>query len=236
MIAAELASRPALPRTVLDQVVRHADGVPLFVEEVIRCWLSGAPRGRRPERGLRLEIPSGLRDLLTARLTLVRRRAGHRPVRRGPGASSATSCWRRRASTRRCCARTCASGWTRDFLRGAACARRATCSARPHRDAAYESMVRPTARRSMAVSHPGCARVPRYRAPAPLTSWRASERGAACGRRRLLEARRRPHERPAARTSSRSGLLSGSACSSGCQRRRAHEARGRPLRVSGRRC
>ena len=74
MIAAELASRPALPRSVIDQVVRHADGVPLFVEEVIRMLVeSGALRevDDLEGEGFELEIPKGLRDLLTARLDLL---------------------------------------------------------------------------------------------------------------------------------------------------------------------
>jgi TOMM system kinase/cyclase fusion protein len=74
MIAGELATRPALSRTVVDQVVRHADGVPLFVEEVIRMLVeSGALREADELAGeaADLEIPSGLRDLLTARLDLL---------------------------------------------------------------------------------------------------------------------------------------------------------------------
>jgi TOMM system kinase/cyclase fusion protein len=53
----------ALSPEVLDQVVRNAEGVPLFVEEVVRMLVESAP-----PPGEELGIPASLRDLLTARL------------------------------------------------------------------------------------------------------------------------------------------------------------------------
>ena len=73
MVTAELAAGDSLPATLLERVVQHADGVPLFVEEVV-CMLveSGALRDLDElADGLGLQIPSGLRDLLTARLDLL---------------------------------------------------------------------------------------------------------------------------------------------------------------------
>jgi TOMM system kinase/cyclase fusion protein len=74
MLAAQLVDGAALPRGLLEQVVRHADGVPLFVEEVIRMLVeSGALRevDELASDGPALEIPVGLRELLTARLDLL---------------------------------------------------------------------------------------------------------------------------------------------------------------------
>ena len=72
MVAAGMAEGVAVPRSVLDRVVQHADGVPLFVEEVTRVLLeAGMPAG--PEDPLAtdrldLDIPVTLRDLLAGRL------------------------------------------------------------------------------------------------------------------------------------------------------------------------
>src|SRR5262249_30235714 len=70
MVSAGLAGDVSLPRAVLDQVVRRADGVPLFVEEVTRMLTEGAfsTEGRPAATGTSPQIPGTLRDLLTARL------------------------------------------------------------------------------------------------------------------------------------------------------------------------
>jgi tetratricopeptide (TPR) repeat protein len=73
LVAAGLGGRTGPPEPVLDEVVRRADGIPLFVEEVTRTFLE-SPRSQghafASER-VRLEIPATLRDLLAARLDSV---------------------------------------------------------------------------------------------------------------------------------------------------------------------
>jgi TOMM system kinase/cyclase fusion protein len=69
-----VASRPPqrpLPRRAIEQIVRHADGIPLFVEEVTRVLADAdgtlaADDPYPPDAPLM--IPSSLRDLFTARL------------------------------------------------------------------------------------------------------------------------------------------------------------------------
>ena len=61
MVSAGLACGRPLADAVLDQVVTHADGIPLFIEEVTRVLLRSGPTAD-------VEIPSSLRDLLAARL------------------------------------------------------------------------------------------------------------------------------------------------------------------------
>jgi tetratricopeptide (TPR) repeat protein len=72
MVAAGAAGGPALPRSVLDQVVLHADGVPLFIEEVTRmlheAGPSGDPSDPSPIDRPGFDVPVTLRDLLTSRL------------------------------------------------------------------------------------------------------------------------------------------------------------------------
>ena len=71
MIKAGLAHDRPFPGALLDQVVRRADGVPLFVEEVTRMLIeSGMLSEQAPMMTVapNVEIPSSLRDLLTARL------------------------------------------------------------------------------------------------------------------------------------------------------------------------
>ena len=65
-----LAPTTPLPRTLLDAMVQHADGVPLFVEEMARALLeSGARKGGAfAAEAAALAIPPTLRDLLAARL------------------------------------------------------------------------------------------------------------------------------------------------------------------------
>lgn len=58
---AHVAGGEALPGTIVRQLVRQADGVPLFVEELTRAVIESDP-------GAETAIPSTLRDSLTARL------------------------------------------------------------------------------------------------------------------------------------------------------------------------
>src|SRR5262249_55325327 len=75
MAKAALGVQSPLPPTLVEQVVQRAEGVPLFVEKLTRVVVESA---RRADGELDLafapwglEIPSGLRDLLTARLDRV---------------------------------------------------------------------------------------------------------------------------------------------------------------------
>jgi class 3 adenylate cyclase/tetratricopeptide (TPR) repeat protein len=72
MVTGGLAQGQSVPEDVLEAIVERADGIPLFIEEVTRVLIeSGAFSGngnRRTPNGLPLQIPSSLRDLLTARL------------------------------------------------------------------------------------------------------------------------------------------------------------------------
>jgi hypothetical protein len=242
MIAAELASRPALPPAVVDQVVRHADGVPLFVEEVIRMLVeSGALREADDleSEGFELEIPRGLRDLLTARLDLL-----------SPSARATVQFAAALGREFRYELLEAIAGKHEALLRedmrelmdtGLLYPRR---SVRPEsylfkhaliRDAAYESMVRPTRKTlhgRIAFRTPRAlpghrARAPRHRSAALRARRRAR------GRRGLLEARRRPHHGgrcirrvdPSLRARTRPARARARVA-------RAYEARGRPLRVA----
>jgi TOMM system kinase/cyclase fusion protein len=69
-----LTGEHRLPRSVLEQILRRTDGVPLFIEELTRAVLEsgvvqpmGEP-GTTPPGGTELEIPVTLRDSLMARL------------------------------------------------------------------------------------------------------------------------------------------------------------------------
>jgi TOMM system kinase/cyclase fusion protein len=72
MVSAGLAGGAAVAQAVLDRIIRHADGVPLFVEEVTRMLLESSAAsehgGQRAIDDVGLEIPSSLRALLAARL------------------------------------------------------------------------------------------------------------------------------------------------------------------------
>ena len=71
MIKAGLAHDTPVPGALLDDVVRRADGVPLFVEEVTRMLIEARMlSAQAPVTTVApdIEIPSSLRDLLTARL------------------------------------------------------------------------------------------------------------------------------------------------------------------------
>src|SRR6185295_876893 len=69
-----LAARAPLPREVVDEIVRRADGVPLFVEELVKAELDSqllrAESGRHVSSGPvpALAMPPTLQDLLAARL------------------------------------------------------------------------------------------------------------------------------------------------------------------------
>jgi class 3 adenylate cyclase/tetratricopeptide (TPR) repeat protein len=71
MITAGLARGQSLPTALVDAIVERADGIPLFVEEVTRVLIESGARfenGDRRTAEVPLQIPSSLRDLLTARL------------------------------------------------------------------------------------------------------------------------------------------------------------------------
>ncbi len=72
MVSGGLAHGQSIPGAMLEAIIERADGIPLFVEEVTRVLSeSGALSengGHRTATGLPLQIPSSLRDLLTARL------------------------------------------------------------------------------------------------------------------------------------------------------------------------
>src|SRR5205814_2217265 len=67
-----LAGRDGFSRMLVDDVVRRADGIPLFVEEIVRfieatsaqATAVGPLGGQRTRQG----VPASLRDLLTGRL------------------------------------------------------------------------------------------------------------------------------------------------------------------------
>jgi class 3 adenylate cyclase/predicted ATPase len=72
MITAGLERDQPIPAAVVDAIVERADGIPLFVEEVTRVLTESGAFGKNGDRrtadSLPLQIPSTLRDLLTARL------------------------------------------------------------------------------------------------------------------------------------------------------------------------
>lgn len=63
-LAGAVASAHGLTERMLERIVDHTDGVPLFVEELTRTLAEGAGGGR----GDSLSIPNTLKDSLTARL------------------------------------------------------------------------------------------------------------------------------------------------------------------------
>ncbi len=65
MVAVGLATGRALPRPLVDKIVVHSDGIPLFVEEVTHVLLES---GARDDPAPALDIPTTLRDLLAARV------------------------------------------------------------------------------------------------------------------------------------------------------------------------
>ncbi len=67
MLVQRVAGETPLPGTALRQIVRHAEGVPLFVEELTKTVLeTGAPA--EGQRSASLPVPTGLQDSLEARL------------------------------------------------------------------------------------------------------------------------------------------------------------------------
>lgn len=71
-LAARIAGERELPAEVLEQVVSRTDGVPLFIEELLRAMLEAgvleARQGRYELTQAQVSIPNTLRDLLAARL------------------------------------------------------------------------------------------------------------------------------------------------------------------------
>jgi class 3 adenylate cyclase len=57
----------SLPLEILDRIIRHIDGVPLFIEELTKNLLEGGLL-REEAGGYALDIPSSLQDALMARL------------------------------------------------------------------------------------------------------------------------------------------------------------------------
>ena len=74
LMASEVAGQGSLPADIMQQIVSKTDGVPLFVEELVKMVMeSGILEERRGQNELSsplppLAIPSTLRDSLTARL------------------------------------------------------------------------------------------------------------------------------------------------------------------------
>jgi TOMM system kinase/cyclase fusion protein len=69
MITAGLAHGRALPKPLVDEIIRRADGIPLFIEEVTRVLMDAEATGKIDDASEPPAIiPSTLRDLLTARL------------------------------------------------------------------------------------------------------------------------------------------------------------------------
>jgi predicted ATPase len=72
MITVGLARGQSVPAAVVEAIVERADGIPLFVEEVTRVLIESGAFGKNGDRrtadSIPLQIPSSLRDLLTARL------------------------------------------------------------------------------------------------------------------------------------------------------------------------
>src|SRR5262249_59355212 len=69
MIRGGLAHGRALRKPLVDEIIRRADGIPLFVEEVTRVLLDAEATGKIDSASEPPAIiPSTLRDLLTARL------------------------------------------------------------------------------------------------------------------------------------------------------------------------
>ena len=74
LMASEVAGQGSLPTDIMQQIVSKTDGVPLFVEELVKMVMeSGILEERRGQNELSsplppLAIPSTLRDSLTARL------------------------------------------------------------------------------------------------------------------------------------------------------------------------
>jgi tetratricopeptide (TPR) repeat protein len=67
--------RAAPSPALVEQIVRQAEGVPLFVEELARVLRESSGRGGPGDGAADLDIPTTLRDLLTARLDGVSRAA-----------------------------------------------------------------------------------------------------------------------------------------------------------------
>ncbi|HLY37790.1 MAG TPA: TOMM system kinase/cyclase fusion protein, partial [Candidatus Binatia bacterium] len=67
MVSAGVGGTGIVSPALIDRIVRHADGIPLFVEEVTRILLESADATPETDDA-GIEIPSTLRDLLAARL------------------------------------------------------------------------------------------------------------------------------------------------------------------------
>ena len=89
----------ALPPEVLEQIVAHADGVPLFIEELTKSVLESRLLHEEDDRYTLLEplpalaIPTTLSASLIERLGRRAGAANWPRLGRASGASSPTSCW-----------------------------------------------------------------------------------------------------------------------------------------------
>ena len=71
-LVARVAADQALPREVIEQILAHSDGVPLFVEELTKAVLEAGPDSSRDAMGRQMrsavEVPASLHSSLLARL------------------------------------------------------------------------------------------------------------------------------------------------------------------------
>lgn len=71
-LVGRVAADQALPREVIEQILAHADGVPLFVEELTKAVLEGGPRSSPDAMNRQVqpavEVPASLHSSLLARL------------------------------------------------------------------------------------------------------------------------------------------------------------------------
>lgn len=77
MITSMMPAGRALAPDVSDLVVRRAEGVPLFVEELVRIASDAAASGRASHPARALELPGSVRNLMTARLSTLSPAARH---------------------------------------------------------------------------------------------------------------------------------------------------------------
>ena len=66
-LASAVAAAHGLPQRILERIVSHTDGVPLFLEELTRTLADGLTRAPGTDANT-IEIPATLKDSLTARL------------------------------------------------------------------------------------------------------------------------------------------------------------------------
>jgi class 3 adenylate cyclase len=71
-LVGHVAADQALPREIIEQILAHTDGVPLFVEELTKAVLEAGPHSSRDAMGRQMppavEVPASLHSSLLARL------------------------------------------------------------------------------------------------------------------------------------------------------------------------